>query len=434
MKKVLIISPYFPPDNAADMHRVRQSIPFYEAEGWTPVILCADSVNTEAYKDDTLLQTIPAHIQVHRVKPYSPGLTRKIGLGSLALRSLIPFYFAGNTIIKSEKPDLIFFSTTQFPVMILGKYWKQKFNIPYLLDFQDPWHTDHYMKLPPDQRPPKYWFSYRLNKFLEPLAVKSANGLMAVSSAYTDTLKARYPEIKNIPEAIIPFGASESDVDEKYVSLLPDFFPAQKTDEFRIVYTGVINQEMLPVIRKILQAGRKISKELNNENIRIHFYFIGTSYGSGAYRKYKLKELLEETQTERLVTEIPERISFLTALQIQKHADLLLLPGTTDANYIASKLAPYLQSGRPVFSLFRESSEAYPKLLAQKRVVLTGFPENGLGSEIDTVLQESFLYAIRNAEMLAAEVIVQPELYSAKLLSKAQTDLFSRVSELYDRK
>jgi hypothetical protein len=42
MKKVLIISPNFPPVNGADMHRIRQSLPYVRAWGWQPGVLAVD--------------------------------------------------------------------------------------------------------------------------------------------------------------------------------------------------------------------------------------------------------------------------------------------------------------------------------------------------------------------------------------------------------
>jgi len=39
MKRVLIVSPNFPPINAPDMQRVRMSLPFYRDNGWEPVVL-----------------------------------------------------------------------------------------------------------------------------------------------------------------------------------------------------------------------------------------------------------------------------------------------------------------------------------------------------------------------------------------------------------
>src|SRR5690606_16191048 len=106
--------------------------------------------------------------------------------------------------------DLVYFSTTQFPVCILGAYWKRKFGIPYVIDMQDPWHSEYYQNKPKNEQPPKYWFSYRLNKWLEPIAIKQVDGLIAVSEQYIKDLQQRYN--LNIPNKTITFGYSEIDL------------------------------------------------------------------------------------------------------------------------------------------------------------------------------------------------------------------------------
>ena len=37
MRRVLIVSPSFPPISAADLHRVRMSLPYYREFGWEPI-------------------------------------------------------------------------------------------------------------------------------------------------------------------------------------------------------------------------------------------------------------------------------------------------------------------------------------------------------------------------------------------------------------
>ncbi|MDB5150602.1 MAG: hypothetical protein JWQ57_4622 [Mucilaginibacter sp.] len=87
-KRVLIISPYFPPTNAADMQRVRMSLPYFEEYGWDAEVVTVDEKYSEQVKDELLLQSLPAHIKIHRVKAFNKKWTSKFGLGSIALHSL----------------------------------------------------------------------------------------------------------------------------------------------------------------------------------------------------------------------------------------------------------------------------------------------------------------------------------------------------------
>jgi hypothetical protein len=68
LKKLLIISPYFPPVNAADMQRVRMSLPYFASFGWEAEVVMVNEDYTDIVKDDLLLQSIPPGIKIYKVK------------------------------------------------------------------------------------------------------------------------------------------------------------------------------------------------------------------------------------------------------------------------------------------------------------------------------------------------------------------------------
>jgi hypothetical protein len=424
----MIISPYFPPDNTADMHRVRQSLNYYEKMGWKPIVLCVEPSDTEAYKDYTLLETIDQTIEIFRVSVASPRITRKIGLGSIALRSLLPIYRKGSEIIKNIKPELIFFSTTQFPIMVLGRLWKMQFKIPYVLDFQDPWHTDHYLKLPKHLRPPKYWFSYRLNKTLEPGAIKNASGIISVTQAYINTFHNRYPSSRNIPYRVIPFGASEQDIQLKFEKYLPLFYNSGiLKDKKKIVYTGVVNKEMIPVIEIILKAFSTILIR-NPEKLQDYsIAFIGTNYGSGKNKHSKLHALIEKYSLSSFVYEYQERLGYLATLQVQKKASILLLCGTIDKDYIASKLAPYMLSGNPILAVYHKESALSENLKSESRIESIFFNNEDELGDLEKSIIERIECMTGNEAEYCSRPIENPEKYSSERLTYQQTELFNEV-------
>ena len=144
MKKVLIISPFFPPINAADMHRIRQSLMYYKENGWEAEVVIVDPAYVEMHKDEYLLQTIPNDVIVHKVKAFDAKITKKFGLGSIAYRSMYQYWKYVNALLSAKKFDLIFFSTTAYPITALGRIWRAKYHVPYIIDMQDPWRPDHY--------------------------------------------------------------------------------------------------------------------------------------------------------------------------------------------------------------------------------------------------------------------------------------------------
>jgi hypothetical protein len=137
LKNVLIISPYFPPINGADMQRIRMSLPYFAANGWKAEVVMVDEQYTGMATDELLLQSIPAGVKIHKVQALKKTLTSKLGLGSIALRSLWFYWQKIKALLKAQPYDLIYFSTTQFPVCILGAYFKKSFGIPYIIDMQD---------------------------------------------------------------------------------------------------------------------------------------------------------------------------------------------------------------------------------------------------------------------------------------------------------
>jgi hypothetical protein len=147
LKKVLVISPHFAPVNAPDMQRARLVLPYLRAHGWEPVLLAIAPELIEGAVVEPLLEaTYPADIRIVRVRGIPPRFTRRLGLGGLWLRCGRAFRQAGERLLRTEKFDMVFFTTTQFDAFTLGPVWKRRFGVPYVLDYQDPWVTDHYRR------------------------------------------------------------------------------------------------------------------------------------------------------------------------------------------------------------------------------------------------------------------------------------------------
>jgi hypothetical protein len=355
LKKVLIISPYFPPTNAADMQRVRMSLPYFKHFGWEADVVTVDEKYSDLAKDELLLQTVPSETVIHKVKALNKSYTSKLGLGSIALRSLWFYRQKVNELLKNGKYDLIYFSTTQFPVCILGAYWKKRFNIPYIIDMQDPWHSDYYVDKPKDQQPAKYWLSYRLNKYLEPKAMKHVDGLISVSESYIADLKGRYPQIKNIPAATITFGAFGPDL-KIAAANAQDFKPLLDAGHTNIAYVGRGGADMHKAVGVVFKAMQDGLKQQPEKLKKLRFYFIGTSYAPAGKGQQTIMPLAKEYGIEDYVIEITDRISYYHTLTTLQQADALFIPGSDDSKYTASKIYPCLLTQKPMLAVFNKAS------------------------------------------------------------------------------
>ena len=313
----------------------------------------------------------------------------------------------------------------------MGAYWKKRYDIPYVIDMQDPWHNDYYQDKPKKQRPPKYWFSYRLNKHMERIAMKKVDGLVAVSESYICALKGRYPYIKHIPAAAITFGFFEKDFEialqnkDKFQALLEEGF-------INIVYVGRGGMDMHKAISPVFEAfaaGLASDVKLFS-NIR--FYFIGTSYAAPGEGNQTIRPLAEKYGVQEHVVEITNRISYFHSLLTLQQADVLFIPGSDDPQYTASKLYPYLALQKPLLAIFNEKSNAVPVLqnCVENAVVFT-FNQDGI-SLVTAINQRLRLWA--GGVFSIVQLLPGFERYSARNLTGKQTALFDATLTYFEAK
>ena len=422
LKKLLIISPHFPPINAADMHRVRQSVWHFEDYGWKPTVVSVHEAYVEGVEEPLLLKSLPIGLKTIKVKAFLSKWTRKIGLGALALRSLYFYFKEVNTILKKESFNLIYFSTTQFPVLILGRYWKWKYKIPYIIDMQDPWHSSYYQDKPKSERPKKYWFSYHLNKILEPIAMNGCDGLISVSKAYIVELQKRYPNLLNKPSSVITFGAFEKDMELAKTDTSERYL--QDKNLKNILYVGRGGFDMQSAITLIFQAFKSGLTENPEIYSQFRFVFIGTSYAPKGQGKKTIEPIAERIGLVNYVEEYTDRVPYYEGLSLLQKADLLFIPGSDDPAYTASKLYPYILSNKPMVSIFHTSSSAINILRETKSGVVCT-----LNEEIEDIYKkfDSLLKSVNENTFHSQTEWNAFEKYGAREMTKRQVDLFNLV-------
>lgn len=428
MRNVLIISPRFPPVNAPDLHRVRHSLPYFEELGWQTETWRVDPDLVEQKRDPLLTRTLPDEAIVRTVGAFDPEWTRLVALGSLALRSL-PFYFWRVTqrLMKGDV-NLVYFSTTAFPVMILGRYWKWRFGIPYVIDMQDPWHSEYYVGKPKDEQPPKFWFSYRLHKYLEPIAMRSVDGIISVSQGYCDTLCERYDNVTHDMCRVIPFGAAEMDFEVMEDSDVTQPFVDSFDDTIDVVYAGRGGYDMATAARGIFEALAQGLRERPSIYERVHLHFVGTSYAPAGEGEKTLEPIAEEHKVANAVTEHTDRIPYFQSLRLLRDADHLIIPGSDDPDYTASKLYPYILSRRPVLAVFNENSSVVDILRRTNAGTAVTFTDN---TEMSTLAEHVYNAWTPMLERLPYTPetdwgAFQP--YTAKAMAQRQIEVFDRVA------
>src|SRR5512142_3135319 len=87
MRRVLFVTPHFPPDSSAGAHRVRLLAPHLAAHGWEPTVLTVDPRDYEGSVDGALAELVPPTVEVVRVRALPARSTRRLGFGDLGLRA-----------------------------------------------------------------------------------------------------------------------------------------------------------------------------------------------------------------------------------------------------------------------------------------------------------------------------------------------------------
>ncbi|MEO6069472.1 MAG: hypothetical protein ABIN57_01970 [Chitinophagaceae bacterium] len=422
MKKVLIISPHFPPVNAPDMQRVRMSLPFYKAMGWEPVVLCVAADYVSGFMDELLSETVPDDIEVHKTKAWPEKLTRKFGMGNLSLRAYYHLKKKGTELLQAHQFDLVFFSTSQFYICTLGPHWKKKFGIPFIIDMQDPWRNDFYLHQHSSKRPAKFRLMYALDKQLEASTMPFANGIISVSQAYIDTLQQRYHQLKYKPTLLLPFGTSSQDFDLVYQKNISPRINKKNKKEISVVYVGVLNKFFMPLIKAFFTA---FSLSITNKD-DYHFYFVGTNYYDGIDEK-PVEHLAGEFDMSHLVTEIPNRVPYFSALATLLYADVLFIPGSTDAGYNASKIYNNIQSGKPIFSIFNEKSYVKKAIDENNAGIFVGVHENDDAATMaDKVIKAMPAFKELHLKVIDSNQAMLQD-YMAEAMVEKQVAFFDRI-------
>jgi glycosyltransferase involved in cell wall biosynthesis len=337
------------------MHRIRLSLPWFDKIGIEYTVVAVQPQFIEASTDPVFEEHISFE-NIIRIKAFKPGLTRKFGLGNLGYRSMLQYNKTVTGLLKKEKYDLIYFSTTVFPILALGPRWKRKFGIPFIVDMQDPWRNDFYLSKPKNERPPKFFIAHRLNSWLERHTMKKLDGMISVSEAYPKTINRRY-ELK-IPSVVIPFSASESDFNLVRIISLKNKVYHREKDTLYAVYTGAVTPGMPIPLKILLHAFGKCSIADGMKKIKL--IFVGTTYGKGVGDKYRVLPLVQESAIRDMISEYPERVGYFDAIQVLLDSDMIIFPGSLDEGYTASKIFPYILSGKPIFALSHAKSSVAP--------------------------------------------------------------------------
>jgi len=398
-RRLLMVSPHFPPDTSAGTHRVRLLAPHLPACGWEPTVVTVDPGDHEGRLDPDLLALVPADLRVVRARALPPRLTRLLGLGDLGLRALPGLARVCRRLLARERFDALFI--TLYPVYpaLLGPWLRRRFRLPFVLDYQDPWvgSWGETVGGGPGGRPDlKSRLSRRLGAFLEPRILARADGLTAVSRGTWEEIFTRHPELSTLPTAELPLGGEASDFEAvEGVSRSDD--PFDPTDgKVHLVYVGTLLPLGFATLDALLRAVGRLRASAPELYGRLRLHFFGTSNQTRPDAPERVLPLARELGVADAVTEVAPRIDYLDALGVLTRASGILLLGSSEPHYTASKLYPALLARRPLLAACHRASSVHEILgrIAREPTVRRvtygdSSPEESLGEEVIRALAQN---------------------------------------------
>lgn len=306
--------------------------------------------------DPTLAARLPPDLQLIRTAAFPTRLSRRFGIGDIGLRAYPFLKSAIQREITSRRPEAILITGSPYYPMLLSGWIQRLFGVPVVLDFQDPWVS----AWGATRRPlTKAWASHRLACRLEPLAVRSASFVTSVSDVQNRQFSHRYPWFDPSRLAAIPIGGDPDDFTLHQRRLGGGVAPPSDMTTLHFSYVGSYWPRAEGPIRQLFAGVAQFRRESPELAQRVRLNFIGTDSRNSQVASDQVRPFAEAMGVDDLLEEAPRRLPHLEALQKMADADVLLLVGSDEPHYTASKIYPALLSGRPYLSLFHRESSAH---------------------------------------------------------------------------
>jgi glycosyltransferase involved in cell wall biosynthesis len=361
MRKVLIITYYWPPSGGAGVQRMLKFVKYLRQFDIEPIVITVDE-NKASYQltDKSLLNDIPRDTRIIKTNTFEPfefykliGNKKEIPHSGFAnetnpsfVQKMMRFirgnffipdarkgwnkyaYKAALNILKTEKIDAIITSSPPHSSQLVGLKLKRKFGIPWIADMRDPW-TDIYFYKQMLHTP----IASRIDAKMEREVLEETDALIVVSQDIKRIFSNKSNKLDSNKIVVIPNGYDEADFSENVDT---------NASEFSITYTGTFAD--IYQIDAFLAAFRKIID--NHTDLNISLKFIGKVSGS-LLQKTELLELQNHVSFGKY---IPHKESVEA---LQKSTILLLVIPRMEKNegILTGKLFEYLGSGKPIICI-----------------------------------------------------------------------------------
>lgn len=358
MKRVLLLSYYWPPSGGPGVQRWLKNSFFLQEFGWeTIVITPQDPVASSV--DESLLKEVPEGLEVHHTKARDPfrayamlkgkkgkqASTGGIGLiNNKSKKQQLLNYIRANffipdarkgwnpylldkarEILKEGRVDALISTGPPHSTHLAAKQLKEEFGLPWLADFRDPWVNIFYNKLFPRTRSTE-----RKDQKLEDLVLASADRILTVSPGLAAEFEDRAKKVE-----ILYNGYDPAD--------LPSPGPKERK-KFRLSYTG--NFKPNQNVAALWQALANLVSKNADFARDLDLTFVG-NIDPG------VREAIAAKGLEAFVNDHGYQAHhYATKIMVESSALLFIVPQTKDNHLILTgKLFEYLGSCTPLLSI-----------------------------------------------------------------------------------
>ncbi len=281
MKKVLIITYYWPPSGGAGVQRWVKFVKYFNKYNIKPYIISVDpTIASYPLTDNTLHNDVPKETNVYLTKTFEPYTYYK----KINNKKEIPYagfanegnpnivqktarFIRGNffipdarkgwnkfayskalDIIKKEKIDTVITTSPPHSTQLVGLKLKKELNIKWIADLRDPWTDIYYYKSMLHTK-----WAKRKDQAYEKRVLENSDQIVVVSNSIKELLATKSNNVSSSKINIIPNGYDEDDfrINKK-----------ENNNNFTISYTGTITKDY---------PTDNLIKALNANSIKINF-------------------------------------------------------------------------------------------------------------------------------------------------------------------
>lgn len=383
MKRVLIITYYWPPSGGAGVQRWLKFVKYFRNFGWEPVIYTPENPEYPD-RDPSLEKDVPAGLEILRIpiwEPYSVykkmvGIKKEEKISAAftsenkrnSLPESISVWIRGNLFIPDARafwirPSIRFLSDylTKHPVdamvstgpphsmHLIALSLAEKHPIPWLADFRDPWTNIDYQR---DLRLTRC--ATRKHKTLEKKVLQAADAVTVISPG----MAADFGAAVCRPYEVVTNGYDPEDI--------PGTGSFRPNVKFSISHIGTLPGSRNPVT--LWNALKEMIPQVPGLKETLEILLAGKV-------DYTVTESIKEAGLEPYL----QKTGYLShdeALLCQRQSQvlLLLINNTPNAGLILTgKFFEYLSSGRPILCIGPEEGDAARILRETGSGLLAGF-------------------------------------------------------------